>query len=95
MPSKLCDRCTGLNFWAAGFALKDRIAALEERSQGCEFCTLLLSACRETRILQQGIICFERNQSNLIIPGGDPLPVLSIFRSPGKCEEYLSVIVLY
>lgn len=27
---------------------------------------------------------FERNQSTLMMAGGDPLPVLSLFRSPGK-----------
>ncbi|KAF2176066.1 hypothetical protein K469DRAFT_700459 [Zopfia rhizophila CBS 207.26] len=80
--ANLCGRCRGLDFWAGGFAFEDRISDLEERSKICEFCKMLLGVCLESSAPKGPKVRFERHQSTLMMAGGDPLPALSIFRSP-------------
>lgn len=84
----LCRRCVGLNFWAGGFAMGDTIESLLSRAKICNFCDLLARVCQKNRNIVGGNVQIERNQSNLVIPS-DPVPILSICRSPGKCTPNL------
>ncbi|KAF2188522.1 hypothetical protein K469DRAFT_565361, partial [Zopfia rhizophila CBS 207.26] len=82
VPAKLCGRCKGFNFWAGGFAFEDTISGLEARAEICDFCTMLLIICMKSNATKGPKMRFERTQSTLMMTGGDPLPILSIFRSP-------------
>lgn len=79
----LCDRCRSHNFWSGGFAFEDRVTDLEGRAKICEFCTMVHDICVKSSTQRVPKVRIERKQSTLMMAGGDPLPVLSIFRSPG------------
>lgn len=83
--AKLCDRCLGLNFWAGGFALEDRVTDLKDRASTCHLCKMLYAICLKPGATKGPKARFERTESNLMMTGAaDPLPVLSILRSPGE-----------
>jgi serine/threonine protein kinase len=84
VPATLCNRCENLNFWAGGFSIEDNVLDLQERSDKCEFCRMLLAVCTEAGTAKTPTVVFERNESTLRLSGSQSLPVLSIFRSPGK-----------
>ncbi|CAO2653752.1 Nn.00g031630.m01.CDS01 [Neocucurbitaria sp. VM-36] len=79
--AKLCSRCSNLSFWDGGFTFEDRPAALRERAMFCDLCRMLHNVSPKEGIQAGNIITFERKLSNLIVTG-DPIPVLSILRSP-------------
>lgn len=85
-PAQLCERCIGLNFWAGGFAFEDHVHALQERAKVCDFCKMLHDVCGKGDAPRGRKVRFERMQSTVMMVGSNPLPVLSIFRSPGKWE---------
>jgi hypothetical protein len=85
--TKLCARCTNLDFWQDGFTLEDTFPELLERAKECDFCKLLLIACENTGTINQrihGNILFERINSTIHLVGGSSTPLLSISGSPSK-----------
>lgn len=86
VSAQLCGRCRGLDFWAGGFAFDDTVSDLEARAKSCEFCEMLLSKCKKPAGSNASKIRIEREQSTLKIAGGDPLPILSILKSPGELK---------
>ncbi|KAF2496438.1 HET-domain-containing protein [Lophium mytilinum] len=89
-PTKLCQRCNVLNFWAGGFDLEDRIADLEARASDCDFCRMLRSICAKHEADHFPKVRFERSQSNLVLVSPKPVIALSILRSYGKCLQSLT-----
>ena len=83
-PSRLCDRCLGLDFWKPGFRIADFVGELEERSRRCDLCNMLWQTCRKFKGDKRSTVVFERSQSNLLVNGLDYPPALSIFHSRGK-----------
>jgi serine/threonine protein kinase len=81
--NKLCGRCAKLNFWSSGFAIEDDVDDLVKSAATCGFCELLHVASSGTDRPRSEKIRFERTQS-VITMTGNPFPVLSIVRSPGK-----------
>ena len=82
--SVLCERCVNLNFWQGGFAISDKIDALEDRATRCDFCRLL-TICITSKDRENGEMQFERNENeSVLVPTEKPYPVLSIFRVPGE-----------
>lgn len=84
--STLCGRCKRLNFWKGGFSIEDETKELQEKSSTCDFCRMLWEACTAAGATKGPKARFERDQSTLRLSGSQSLPVLSIFRSPGKLE---------
>lgn len=58
------------------------MADIAARSNKCEFCKMLLEIVMSPDAVKGPKVRFERTESTLIMTGGEPLPVLSIFRSP-------------
>jgi hypothetical protein len=85
-PAALCNRCENLNFWAGGFSIEEKVLDLQERSKKCEFCRMLSNVCTKFGNTKTPRVLFERNESTLRLSGSQSLPVLSIFRSPGKWD---------
>jgi hypothetical protein len=83
VPAKLCFRCKTLDFWAGGFAFEDKVTDLADRAAICDFCSMLHKICTSDTTPKSPKVRFERNQSALMLASGNPLPALSIFRSPG------------
>jgi serine/threonine protein kinase len=83
IPNKLCGRCAKLNFWLSGFVIDDDVDDLAKSATTCDFCALLQVASSGTDRPRSEKIRFERTQS-VIAMVGNPFPVLSIVRSPGK-----------
>jgi serine/threonine protein kinase len=86
VSTTLCSRCKNLNFWRGGFAFEDRVLDLEGRSNICDFCRMLWGVCTKVGATRGPIVRFERIESTLRLSGSQSLPVLSIFRSPGKWD---------
>jgi serine/threonine protein kinase len=84
----LCDRCKTLSFWAGGFAIEDKVSVLQESSKECDFCKMLWDVYGKLGATKGPKVRFERNESTLRLSGSQSLPVLSIFRSPGKWEPH-------
>ncbi|KAI9162755.1 Cyclin-dependent kinase [Paramyrothecium foliicola] len=80
--TRLCDRCFGLDFGAAGFSFEDQPLRLQTKSPTCNFCKLLASACSRMGVDTAPKVRFDRIASTLRLVGGPPLPALSIFQSP-------------
>jgi hypothetical protein len=73
----------GLNFWSGGFSFEDTVTDLEERAKKCDFCKMVHDICVKSSTKKVPKVRVERKQSTLMMAEGDPLPVFSIFRSPG------------
>ncbi|KAI8941650.1 hypothetical protein NX059_002863 [Plenodomus lindquistii] len=79
-PSQLCERCTNLNFWEAGFSIRDLRSNLSDKANRCKLCTLLLTAINKGSSTTEEAVVFERRHSHLFLPGY-PVPALSIVRT--------------
>jgi len=88
VPAKLCTLCRSFNFWTGGFAIEYRMSDLQERSKICDFCRMLLRVYMMPGATKGANVRIERIQSTLCLSGSQSLPVLSIFRSPGKSEPH-------
>lgn len=88
VSATLCDRCKNLNFWTGGFAMEYRVLDLQERSKICDFCRMLWGVYTKPGATKGSNVRFERIESTLRLSGSQSLPVLSIFRSPGKWEPH-------
>ena len=88
VPATLCDRCKNLNFWVGGFAIEYRVLDLKERSKICDFCRMLWGVCTKAGAIKGPNVRFERIESTLRLSVSQSLPVLSIFRSPGKWKTH-------
>lgn len=95
--TRLCNRCQALDFWISSFTMRDRLSALTQRAKICDFCKLLSIVCKGNQAIRNDRLQVERRQSRLMVTG-DPYPVLSIIRSPGRfltfCLVELRVICL-
>jgi hypothetical protein len=80
--TRLCVRCSQLDFWVGGFTFDDTILALEDRAETCDFCRILNEVSVKGDGSKRIAVGFERKQSILLIVG-EPYPVLSIFRTFG------------
>jgi len=88
VTATFCDRCKALNFWTGGFAIEDKVSDLQESSKKCHFCQMLWGVYWKLGTTKGSKVRFERNESTLRLSGNHTLPVLSIFRSPGKWEPH-------
>lgn len=79
-PSRLCGGCQSLKFWAPGFQFQPDLRTI---SANCDFCGMLHEIGTQLGNPELGPIRFARVGSILKADGKD-LPVLSIYRSPGK-----------
>lgn len=83
----LCNKCELFRdrLWNPGFTtlyqVQDLKASAEE--QKCDLCCLLWRTCERNGGTSNPTVQFQRNGSVLMMNGGH-LPVLSVFRSPGK-----------
>jgi hypothetical protein len=83
----LCHKCEGFRdrIWNPGFKIiyrvQDLIASVGKRE--CDLCCLLWRTCERNLGTSVPTAQFERNGSVLMMNGGS-VPVLSLFRSPGK-----------
>lgn len=89
--ANLCSRCQSLNFWSGGFAIEEKSFELQLKATRCHFCKLLWQAYEKAHAIKNFRIRFERNESVIRLSGQQSLPVLSIFRSPGKFELLLKL----
>ena len=79
----LCNQCSNLDFWSAGFFLIFAVSDLQERAKSCDLCRMLQNAYDATPGVKGDTVRFERNQS-VITMTGHRFPIISIFRSPSK-----------
>jgi hypothetical protein len=86
-PSKLCARCSHLDFTEKGFVLEDEWQPLRQRATSCVFCKLLLDVCESNGRYRASTIKLERRSSNLYFTEA-PLPALSICCPPSKYYCY-------
>ncbi|KAH9909794.1 hypothetical protein F4778DRAFT_14888 [Xylariomycetidae sp. FL2044] len=77
----LCQQCTDLDFWRAGFAIERGVDKLFRNSKTCALCGMLWRAYDRARV-NGSTVRFERNASILRITGGKMLPALTVMRSP-------------
>jgi hypothetical protein len=87
VSATLCKRCKGLNFWAGGFAIEDKVLNFKEKSNNCGFCRMLWGVCARVGASIGAAVRFEREDSTLRM-SGRPWPVLFIFTSPGKWNQF-------
>lgn len=83
-PARLCKSCDQLDFWSP-FSTTIEVHVLKESSLQCELCNLFWNACQKGNSTHLSTVKFERVGSILTMNGSGP-PVISIFRSPGKCK---------
>jgi hypothetical protein len=75
--SRLCARCSHLDFIEKDFILEDEWPPLRQRATSCKFCKLLLDVCESDGRYRASTIKLERRSSNLYFTEA-PLPALSI-----------------
>ena len=87
VPPRLCGECLVLRdkLWRPGFSITYNVQQLEARSKsnGCDLCGLFWRTCVRNGGTGFPTVRFDSFDSSLKMNGGD-LPVLSIFRNPGK-----------
>lgn len=82
--SKMCRRCENLDFWESLFHIEETITNLKLSADNCQFCGLVLNACRLRESRSYDSVRFVRDGSNIKIDGYN-FPVLSIYKSPSMC----------
>lgn len=87
---KLCDKCHMLDLFEPTLKIRDNWENLEQSQDSCRFCSLRLKiALSRDPNKKSGIILFdsERGDSHLRL-NEDPVPAISICRSPGMHFSY-------
>ncbi|KAF5008603.1 hypothetical protein FDECE_5137 [Fusarium decemcellulare] len=81
-PTRLCDSCRELDFWAVGFGITYEVSELKIKSQECELCGLFWRICEREEGAHFRTVRFDRIKSSLGMNGSGS-PVISLFRSLG------------
>ncbi|KAF2009060.1 hypothetical protein BU24DRAFT_497614 [Aaosphaeria arxii CBS 175.79] len=81
--SKLCSRCSKLDFMDGGFLLTDRMQTLRDRASECNLCLLLLDEASTRQITDPEWIVFERRGSGIYYEN-EPIPSFSVFQKPER-----------
>ncbi|KAJ4406778.1 hypothetical protein N0V85_004469 [Neurospora sp. IMI 360204] len=81
---KLCDKCHKLDLFQPTLKIRDSWKDLEQSQESCRFCALRLKVALSRDPNKNGIILFDNERcDSLLRLNEDPIPAISICRSPG------------
>ncbi|KAF4842896.1 Cyclin-dependent kinase 2 [Colletotrichum siamense] len=91
--AKLCEACSRLKIWEAGFDVAYQRDKLQQNSTLCDLCSLLWHAWSNAseEVKASAVINFDRIGSTIHIRGAASQAALSLFRSPGQCAREFDV----
>jgi hypothetical protein len=86
-PSEqLCSRCKHQTFWSSDFTLDEDPERLKQKQMYCTLCKMMFNACVREGLDKAIRVGFMGSGSTVMLQER-PHPVLSIVRSPGKCQN--------
>ena len=83
----LCSRCSSLNFAAVPFGKAFAVEQLKQGAETCQLCHLLWKVCDKFKATNRRNVHFERFNSILTMNDKRGIPVMSIFRGPGRLQR--------
>jgi hypothetical protein len=84
-PTRLCQRCKTLDFWAPTIYIDDNVSELKKSSHSCDFCRMRYQCYKRLGSSELLTVQFDRVGSILRMNRSGP-PVLSICGTKGMCN---------